>query len=79
MTFSVIITRADPWDTAYEIFAKRGAAPLEYGDGIYLGYAPIQPWENAVAFAWPEGSNAYGFLVAPVQRRDLGVYTQAAP
>lgn len=77
MAFYISITRGDVWDTSYEVWGKLNAAPTEYGDGFYIGNYPIQPWETGLAIPWVRpAAGRYGFLIAPVQRRELGPFSQ---
>lgn len=77
---NLTITRGNDFDESYEVWGKRGGAPLEYGDGTYIGNYPIQPWEDDITFAVivPDGVD-WGFSATPIQRRDLGLTDTVIP
>lgn len=73
-SYSVTITRADEWDDGYEVWAKQRVAPLEYGDGTYVGMYPILPSAASVTFSWTSpGGTGWIFSATQVQRRELGL------
>ena len=73
MSYGIIITRGDPYDTSYEVWAKPGRGPLEYGDGIYIGNYPIPPDRDSVAVSWtPPAAGVWYFTVTQVQRGIIG-------
>jgi hypothetical protein len=77
---NLTINRANDFDESYEVYMKRGGVPLEYGDGIYVGNYPIQPWETSITFslATPPGTT-WGFSVTPIQQRDIGITGTVLP
>jgi hypothetical protein len=71
--FAFTIARADPYDTAYEVWARAGTGPIEYGDGIYVGNFPILPHQTSISGQWnsPSGGR-WVFSATQVQRGVLG-------
>lgn len=49
---TVLIFRGDQWATSYDMYAKVNYSPLEMGDGIFAGNAPIDPWQSSTSFTW---------------------------
>lgn len=72
-TYSFTITRADPYDTAYEVWARNGTGPIEYGDGFYVGNFPILPHQTTVngSFSAP-AAGSWVFAATQVQNGVLG-------
>lgn len=72
-SYQFIITRADAYDTSYEVWAKNGVAPLEYGDGVYVGNYPILPSENDITVFWvAPASGSWVFTATQVRDRIIG-------
>jgi len=73
-SYDIVVTRADAWDDGYEVWARQVAAPTEYGEGVYVGYYPIEPHETEITFTWesPGGDN-WKFSATQVRRREQGL------
>jgi hypothetical protein len=72
-TYGFIITRSDAYDTSYEVWARSGVGPLEYGDGIYVGNFPILPSEDSIVGTWDApASGTWVFTATQVQRGVIG-------
>ena len=70
MTFQVIITRGDQWDTSYDVWVKRGKVPLEEGDGIFIGNYAITPQATTLSVATTlDQTLRWGTLVVPIRGR----------
>lgn len=64
------IARTDSWTDSYDVWAKRGAIPLEEGDGVFVGHYDIDPDETYITETWiPPWSGSTGFLVIPIRGR----------
>jgi expansin (peptidoglycan-binding protein) len=75
-TFSVTITKQSDWDESYDIYYKKGGAPLEVGDGYFGGNFPIKPYQTSITATVTTPVDAdYGYLVAPVQSRETFIFT----
>ena len=73
MAFYITITRTDDWTESYSVWAKRGAIPLEEGDGIFVANYPIAPDETGVSEEWtPPWTGDTGILVIPIRGRIAG-------
>ena len=72
-TYGFTITRADPYDTSYEVWARAGSGPLEYGDGIYVGNFLILPSEDSIVGAWiAPAPGSWYFTATQVQNGIIG-------
>lgn len=76
----ILITRTDDWQESYNVWGKAGSAPIEDGDGFFIGNYPIEPDETEIQISWtPPGAGTYAFLVIPVTRREVGIAAQVTP
>lgn len=67
------VTRANAYDTSYEVWAKAGSGPLEYGDGIYVGNVPIAPSATSAIIGWTApAAGVWYFTATQVQNGMLG-------
>jgi hypothetical protein len=80
MSFQILITRGDDWETSYDVWAKPGSAPLEDGDGVFVGNYEILPSETQITVT-PAApiDDTYGVLVLPIIRRSPGIFQVVAP